>query len=262
MSASSQLAYGMLNAMTTPDRPLPRRASRGFSRFRAWPIALLLLLAGCASGPGTVSTPSMPTSAPPEETGGYEAVPGREPALVADLRAAPAPATPEVVDGKNAAADEKRLRPQSLMRIGTSHFAASDANARDKAMRQAMRVGADRVIVYAPGTDGGDTVVAYYVRFRLPFGATFRDLRPAERTDVGANGGVAIGTVVDGSPASRANLLAGDIVLKCDDAPIAGRSDFQSRLRAKAGHPVTLTIVRNGESLQRVVRHGSLTTGP
>jgi membrane-associated protease RseP (regulator of RpoE activity) len=247
--------------MTTSHRASPRRTARGSLPVFVLPIALLLLLAGCASGPGTVSAPSTPASVPPEETGRYETVPGREPALVADLRAAPAPATPEIVDGNNAASDEKRLRPQSLMRIGTSHFAASDANARGKAVRQAERVGADRVIVYAPAPGDGDLVVAYYVRFRLPFGATFRDLRAAERTDAAASGGVAIGTVVDGSPASRANLLAGDIVVKCDDAPIVGRSDFQNMLRAKAGHPVTLTIVRNGESLQRVVRLGPLTTG-
>jgi len=70
---------------------------------------------------------------------------------------------------------------------------------------------------------------------------------------------VAIGTVVNDSPASRANLLTGDIVLRCDDKAIIDRADFQNRLRAKAGQPVTLTIVRNGETLQRVVRLGPMT---
>ena len=40
---------------------------------------------------------------------------------------------------------------------------------------------------------------------------------------------------------------------------IIDRADFQSKLRAKAGHPVTLTIVRNGETIQRVVRLGAMT---
>jgi len=225
-------------------------------------LAAALLMAGCATGPGTIFATSTPKPLPPEETGQYETVTGREPALVADLRAAPPPASPEISDGKNAAADEKRLRAQSYMRIGTSHFAVSDERARERAVRQGQRVGADRVILYArPTQPGAELLVAYYVRFKLPFGATFRDLRAAEISETGSAGGVAIGSVVDDSPASRANLLSGDIVLKCDNVAIVGRADFQNLLRAKAGHPVTLTIVRNGETLQRVVRLGVLASG-
>jgi hypothetical protein len=216
----------------------------------------LLLLAGCATAPGPVYTP-YPKPQPPAETGNYAPEPGRDPALVADLRAAPPPAAPEISEGKSLAADEKRLRAQSYMHIGTSHFAATDADARAKAERQGKVVGADRVIFYPP--NAGDVVVAYYVRFKLPFGATFRDLRPAEMSELGTGGGVAIGQVIDDSPASRANLLTGDIVLKCDDKAIIDRADFQKRLREKAGHPVTLTIVRNGETIQRVVRLGAMT---
>ena len=225
---------------------------------RGFAVLLTLVVAGCATvsqGPTT----SAPKPLPPEETGRYETMPGREPALVADLRAATAPSQPELVDGKNAGADEKRLRAQSYMHVGTSHFAAGDAEMREKALRQGQRVGADRVIFYPPGADSTDTTVAYYVRFKLPFGATFRDLRPQEMSDLGTGGGVAIGTVVNDSPASRANLLTGDIVLRCDDKAIVDRADFQNRLRAKAGQPVTLTIVRNGETLQRVVRLGPMT---
>jgi len=39
-------------------------------------------------------------------------------------------------------------------------------------------------------------------------------------------------TVVNDSPASRANLLTGDIVLRCDDKAIIDRADFQNWLRA------------------------------
>jgi hypothetical protein len=244
-----------MNTIVSRGRAAPSHARE---ILRTIALAVTLTVSGCA----TVSTG--PSTAPPkplpaEETGGYVTTPGREPALVADLRAAPAPSQPELVDGKNASADEKRLRSQSYMRIGTSHFAASDADAREKAVRQGERVGADRVIFYAPGADSTDTTVAYYVRFKLPFGATFRDLRPEEMSALGTGGGVAIGTVVNDSPASRANLLTGDIVLRCDDKAIIDRADFQSRLRAKAGQPVTLTIVRNGETLQRVVRLGPMT---
>jgi hypothetical protein len=233
-------------------------ASHIRATLRATAFVFMLAVAGCATvstGPSTAP----PKPIPPEESRGYVTTPGREPALVADLRAAPPPAHPEIVDGRNLAADEKRLRAQSYMHVGTSHFPAGDADVREKALRQGERVGADRVIVYAPGADSTDTTVAYYVRFKLPFGATFRDLRPEEMSALGTGGGVAIGTVVNDSPASRANLLTGDIVLRCDDKAIVDRADFQSRLRAKAGKPVTLTIVRNGETLQRVVRLGPMT---
>lgn len=222
-------------------------------------FALTLLVAGCATGPGTVFTPA-PRPAPPEETGHYETVAGREPELVADLRAAPPPAEPEWIEGRNAGADRKRLAAQSYLHVGTSHFSASDAHLRDEALRQGARVGADRAIAYPP-SDGGEVTIAYFVRFKLPFGATFRDLRPAEMSALDTGGGVAIGAVVDDSPASRANLLSGDIVLKCDGKAIIDRADFQTRLRARAGHPVTLTIVRNGETIERMVRLGVAPSG-
>jgi hypothetical protein len=242
---------------------LPHARRLIFPSFRhARPIALMLVLAlsGCATVSRMTTAPEE-KPLPPEETGRYETVTGREPALVADLRAAPPPATPEIIDGRNIGAEERRLRSQSYMRIGTSHFAPNDADMREKALRQAERVGADRAIVYPAGAQSPGTTVAYYVRFRLPFGATFRDLRPAEMSQLGTGGGVAIGTIVGDSPASRANLLTGDIVLRCDGKAIIDRADFQNRLREKAGHPVTLTIVRNGETLQRMVRLGMIPSG-
>jgi hypothetical protein len=262
-SAASQLAYGILRVMNVIKSTIAgaREGSTALHRLRPLALASLLLIAGCATGPGTIFTPA-PKPVPPEETGQYEAVSGRGSELVADLRAAPAPAEPEISEGKNASTDEKRLGTQSYMRIGASHFPATDARARENAIRQAQRVGADRVIFYPPNaSDAGDLVVAYYVRFKLPFGATFRNLRAAEMSTLETGGGVAIGSVINDSPAARANLMTGDIVLKCDDQAIVDRADFQNRLRAKAGHPVTLTIVRNGETLQRVVRLGGLTSG-
>ena len=241
----------MLAFMNPPDR----RDAVALRPLGHFVLAGLLLLAGCATGPGPVYSP-YPKPQPPAETGNYQPEPGRDPALVADLRAAAPPAEPEIADGRSLAADEKRLRAQSYMHVGTSHFPVTDSDARAKAMRQGQRVGADRVIFYP--ASAGEVLVAYYVRFKLPFGATFRDLRPAEMSELGTGGGVAIGQVVDDSPASRANLLTGDIVLKCDDKAIIDRADFQNRLRAKAGHPVTLTIVRNGETIQRVVRLGAM----
>lgn len=226
-------------------------------KLRLLPILAALTLAGCASGPRT-STELPPL--PPEQSGHYQEIPGRSPDMVAMLRNAPPPAQPEAVDGGNFAADREKLRSESYMQIGTSHFPAADTNARTDAMTQAARVGADRVLFYAPAAGAGaaELTVAYYVRFRLPFGATFRDLRADERAKLGVDGGVAIGAVIGDSPASRANLLRGDIVLEVDGTPVADRAAFQNLLRAHAGRAVTLTIARNGGTLKRRIRLGAM----
>jgi hypothetical protein len=217
----------------------------------------LLVLAGCASAPPSVQNP-----AAPEPGVRYQSEPGRDAATVAEMRAALPPATPEILPGKDETVDHDRLIRQGYVRIGSARFALAAAAARAAAERAGRAVGADRLLLYAPPAGApasappDEWLAVYYVRFQLPFGATFRDLRATERKKLGVDGGVAIGSVVSGTPASRANLLAGDFVLKFDGRPIAGRSAFQTLLKGRAGHPVTLTIARNGETLQRMVRLG------
>ncbi|HEY0179942.1 MAG TPA: PDZ domain-containing protein [Dokdonella sp.] len=226
-------------------------------------VAALLVLTGCASLVRE-SAPGGADAAPPA----YVAEPGRDAATIAQMRAAPPPETPSLVEGRNPLGDQNRLAAQGFVRIGTAHYAADVgvAQAHDDAARLGRTVGADRVMVYAPAAAGATPpawLAAYYVRFKLPFGATFRDLTPAERAALdGAGGGVAIGTVVGGSPAERANLLSGDVVTALGDAPVADRASFQRLLRANAGRAVTLTVVRNGETLRRVVRLGAVATEP
>ncbi len=217
---------------------------------------VLLLLAGCATAPRSITEPAAPGSR-------YEVQSGREPAVVAEMRAAPAPVEPALEDGKNRTGDHRQLAAKGFVSIGTGYFPGAGSEARAAAIAQGQAVGADRVLVYSPAptaTGSGDWVAVYYVRFQLPFGATFRDLRASERKSLGGAGGVVLGSIVDRTPASRANLIAGDIVLKFDGKAIAGRSAFQAMLRGRAGHPVSLTLVRNGESLTRVVRLGVMAT--
>lgn len=227
-------------------------------------LLALLMLTGCAIQPVVETTPPAeqpaeePTPAEPLPTLTYETLPGREPDAVAQMRAADAPAAPRI--DLAAGGDDAALVAKGYVRIGHGHFPyalvdrAREDDARATALRQGQEAAAD-VAIIAPAEDGWDA--DYYVRFKLLFGATFRDLRAEEKATFNAAGGVVIGKVVGGTPASRANLIGGDTVLAVDGRPFANRAEFQDLLKAGAGKSVTLTLVRNGETLQRAVRLGA-----
>jgi membrane-associated protease RseP (regulator of RpoE activity) len=148
------------------------------------------------------------------------------------------------------------LNGKSFARIGDAYVPAIVGNVREWIADQGRRVGADRILIYAPGSDGV-THASYYIRYRLPFGATFRTVSAEEREMLGS-GGVQIGDVVAGTPASEANLLKGDFIVKFDGRAFADRAAFEKLLREHLGARVTLTISRNGAVLQRLVRLGSI----
>jgi len=228
-------------------------------------LLALLLLSGCAlqpvEEPVKPAEPELPVETPasPEAEITYETLPGREADAVATMRAAPAPAAPRI-DAGTGPGDERALIARGYVRIGRGHMpyalvpADREADARAVALRQGQEAAADVAVVTA--TDDG-WVADYYVRFKLLFGATFRDLRAEEKASFGVSGGVVIGKVVGGTPASRANLIGGDAVLAVDSRAFANRAEFQELLKASAGRAVTLTIVRNGETLSRVVQLGA-----
>jgi len=177
------------------------------------------------------------------------------------LRAAPAPAQPEVAEGRTQQGDESLLRGQGLVQIGIGHFAERDATrARTEAERKGREVGADKVMIYAI-PEAATLLAAYYVRLHLPFGANFRDLTVEERNQLGAPG-VQIGDIVGGTPAAKANLLEGDFVLKFNHVAVPDKPRFQALLEQHMGQKVTLTIRRNGTTIERIVRLGTLAGEP
>ena len=218
-------------------------------------LACLLALAGCATLP-----PGAPSTTPASSrVDRYDAEPGRDAAMLARLRAAPAPAAPAITDGSDPRGDRNQLATQGFVRIGTGYFPRDATAARAAALRKGQEVGAERVLLYAPATGAADAsgewVAAYYVKLRLAFGATFRNLRGEERERLG-QGGVVIGKVLPNTPASLANIRTGDIVLALDGEPATDRASFQRLLERAIGRRAVLTLVRNGERLQRTVRLG------
>jgi hypothetical protein len=171
------------------------------------------------------------------------------------LRAAPAPAQPEIREGNAQQGDENLLRAQGFVQIGIAHFAERDpARAREQAEKKGRDVGADKVLIYA---DEAALIATYYVRLQLPFGANFREITAQEHEMLGSTG-VQIGEIVGGTPAAKANLLEGDFVVKFNHAPVAGKAAFQELLQNSMGQRVTLTIRRGAATIERIVRLGTL----
>lgn len=223
-------------------------------RGAAW--LALLLLGGCAQ----VIRPPAPTAAgqPPPAGPAYEIVQGRSPDVVARLRAAPPPAQPEVANGATPDGDKTLLRAQGLVEIGIGRYPDSDASSlRGEVATQARKAGADKALIYPPQAFGAPALALFFVRLHLPFGANFRDLTDVERQTLGS-GGVEIGEVVGGTPASEANLREGDYVLKFNNAPVRDKAAFQALLQEHMGRRVTLTIRRNGVTMKRLVLLGTL----
>jgi C-terminal processing protease CtpA/Prc len=219
-----------------------------------------MFLIGCMTAtrplqPG--ANPEAPSKAMP---GRFEPIAGRGPDVIAELRASPA-RTPEFIESDSSTKDEQTLSAKAYVKVADGYYAGIDADAHAWLQKQAREIGADKVYFYTLEADEQTKApslhAVYYVKFRLPFGASFRDLHADEREQVGT-GGVRLGKVVGGSPAADANLRAGDIILKIDSENIAGRADFEKLLRKYMGKRVTLTISRNGNVSTRLVRLGVL----
>lgn len=182
----------------------------------------------------------------------YEPTVGQDAATVAQLRAAPPPRQPELVDGGTLGGDEPLLNARGYARIGTGTVPPNFSGVREWSVHQGQQVGADKAYVYS-GADA--TRVDFYVRYRLPFGATFRTMSKEEQETAGSSG-VQLGEIVGGTPASEANLRRGDLVIAFDGKSIDGRPEFERLLREHLGRRVTLTIRRGGEKIERLVRLG------
>jgi membrane-associated protease RseP (regulator of RpoE activity) len=219
----------------------------------------ILLLLCCALLGGCALRPTAQSSREPQQPQGpdrYLAVPGREADIIDPLRAAPPPAQAEILAGKSPAADQQQLSPQAYVLIGNSRHDNDDAAARAWIAAQGKAIGADKIRLYTAAT-GGDAAplsAAYFVRLRLVFGASFRDLNAQEQQQFGS--GVRLGNIVGDSPASRANLRSGDVIVTLDGRSAGDRAAFQALLREKMGRIVNLGIVRNGEAVERKVQLG------
>lgn len=61
----------------------------------------------------------------------------------------------------------------------------------------------------------------------------------------GVKEGVLVRTVAKGSPADRAGIRAGDVIVRVDDAKVVNPADISAHIRAVHGRPVLVVVVRD-----------------
>lgn len=94
-------------------------------------------------------------------------------------------------------------------------------------------------------------LATFWVRARPPrVGIYYRSLNERERGALQRSGGVVVVAVVTGSPAEKAHILRGDVILRANAADVEDPQQFSSILQGAPG-PIALEILR-GSELQQV----------
>lgn len=102
---------------------------------------------------------------------------------------------------------------------------------------------------YVPITVDRYSHVATFWRKARPslFGVSVLALPDDLRRSLERNTGVLVGFVVDDSPAFRANILPGDVLVGIDAVEIESLRDFSRKVDVFAGKQCTVFLIRNGE---------------
>lgn len=91
----------------------------------------------------------------------------------------------------------------------------------------------------------------------------FRDLQVGTEGEFGGlgievgmeDGFIKVVSAIDDTPASKAGLKTGDLIIKLDDTPVKGLSlnDAVKRMRGPAGSKIVLTVLRKGQDKPMIV---------
>lgn len=99
---------------------------------------------------------------------------------------------------------------------------------------------------------------SYWIKAPAPiFGVRIRDTTPSERKENGTNRGVVVDVVVRGSPAFKADVLPGDLLLKVGSIDFYSNTDF-SGVRKYAGNTVEIHLLRDNKEIVKTVQMGNL----
>lgn len=99
-----------------------------------------------------------------------------------------------------------------------------------------------------------DYNATYFIKQRFVFGAYPRGLSDTERQYLQTNKGVVLSLIVDNSPAYYADVLPGDIIAAIDGVTVSNEDDFYNFLDERKGKAITVTLVRNGQRIDKEVQ--------
>ena len=111
---------------------------------------------------------------------------------------------------------------------------------------------------YIPVTvDRSDYGAIYFVKGRFQIGAFVRNLNDLERQLLQTNQGVVVLTIVDDSPAYKADVLPGDMIIAMDGERVSNQEGFTRMASARTGRSIKLSLIRQGRSIEKNLQAGS-----
>jgi serine protease Do len=84
---------------------------------------------------------------------------------------------------------------------------------------------------------------------RAVAGAELAPLNPALAEYFGATDGVLVLNAADRTPAERAGLRGGDVIIRANDTPIRSVTELRRAIEAARGEDVTLRVLRHGRNV-------------
>lgn len=105
---------------------------------------------------------------------------------------------------------------------------------------------------YIPVTvNRSDYGAIYFVKGRFRIGAFVRNLNDFERQQLQTNQGVVVTTIVDDSPAYRADVLTGDMIIAMDGERVSNQEGFTRMASARKGQSINLSLIRQGQTIEK-----------
>ena len=96
-----------------------------------------------------------------------------------------------------------------------------------------------------------DYGAVYFVKERFSFGAFTRDINDTERQNLQTNQGVVVLTIVNDTPAFRADVLPDDVIAAIDGLTVPNADGFARMIDERKGKQVTVTLVRRGQKIEK-----------
>jgi hypothetical protein len=107
------------------------------------------------------------------------------------------------------------------------------------------------IIPYTTSTERFDHYAVFFVKSttKLRYGISLGPLTPEIRQAIRRNTGALVEVVFEDTPAFRANILIGDILVAIDGGEVASPGFAMERLREAQSNPTVLTVLRDGKQI-------------